>query len=969
MDKKASLSQGVIQNTNKPQSQKNAHLQKTNTARLGSGDEKQNLNTQRAINQPSNVQKAQQQQRESESKQLQQRKQKLLQNLQDQDYSHFAENKRYLNTMPAASNHRDGYEYEEEVFEQADNIVEDNDDVHDILNEEEDDFNPNDDIQEDSHSDNAQQQQQQLRPKTGASGAVQLQNQPDKPQQNQTQQQHQEQANQQQVIVDLTKYKGIYYNDENKKFQDDETGAHFEFGDLCNRLQGVMQWRLKLEEKDKLLNQQLEHRNYTLIKNDQKQITSQNQKTYQNMDETNSYTQHLNDNSQYGAPSENFNDETIEERRPYQGGNDRGDGFNAKRLLELGGNDIISHVGSKLDQVPTKQQSDVKNMLQKAGQKQQNNLNQGISRNTIGSQGQHGRTTEGIANGNFHKNGSNQMLLNENQFSEPQTTRLMFKNKFNENQQQQLQQMRYQMIQDEQEVDNFSANRGQSSTMTNYQVKGQFQYNGNPNNFMLQSKSTKDLASDSQIIDSQLAKSQINNRYSIKGSKITLQKNDQQLSKRNQVAVNAGKTNPALAHFMQNTNAQINQSAKSNIKIEGQMLQSSSRNHLKVSQGKSTIQNALQLNDFNKINQTSQLYEQKKTSPKLGKGINAATLIATQDFRAQQKAHTQMTKSFVLVGQSTQLSNNTGINGQYNLNTSRPSQVKTGLKPGMKTLNYTGKKDIHLHELGKLKTTRNKPSDFNPQSKGFIENNVRQLAASILSSKDQKAIQKSRNANQIYPLTTVQIKTSESIEGAFSGIPTQQIINQQSTLENLINNSHKMAIPHNTINQAQFSVLGGGSSSKGKSNTRDQTQTHKGSVAIISMQPQLNSEATRQKIMKSSLGFTKTSNKNPITADQTSKQDFGGNSQIKHVLGKSIFPSRNLQKNEMNLISKTVQQAQSNQFVGSPLNLASTKNSKSKNTKIQFGESGSSSQLHQQLTKARRSIGKSSDKRSFIAKN
>lgn len=27
--------------------------------------------------------------------------------------------------------------------------------------------------------------------------------------------------------VDLTKYKGIYFNDDNKKFQDEDTGAHF----------------------------------------------------------------------------------------------------------------------------------------------------------------------------------------------------------------------------------------------------------------------------------------------------------------------------------------------------------------------------------------------------------------------------------------------------------------------------------------------------------------------------------------------------------------------------------------------------------------------------------------------------------------------------------------------------------------------------------------------------------------------
>ena len=51
-------------------------------------------------------------------------------------------------------------------------------------------------------------------------------------------------------IVDLTKYKGIYYNDDNKKFQDDETGAHFEYIDLCKRLDRVLYQRRKQDEKE-----------------------------------------------------------------------------------------------------------------------------------------------------------------------------------------------------------------------------------------------------------------------------------------------------------------------------------------------------------------------------------------------------------------------------------------------------------------------------------------------------------------------------------------------------------------------------------------------------------------------------------------------------------------------------------------------------------------------------------------------
>lgn len=49
-------------------------------------------------------------------------------------------------------------------------------------------------------------------------------------------------------MVDLTKYKGIYYNDENKKFQDEDTGAHFEFCDLCKRLNLILSIRTKQEE-------------------------------------------------------------------------------------------------------------------------------------------------------------------------------------------------------------------------------------------------------------------------------------------------------------------------------------------------------------------------------------------------------------------------------------------------------------------------------------------------------------------------------------------------------------------------------------------------------------------------------------------------------------------------------------------------------------------------------------------------
>ncbi len=51
-------------------------------------------------------------------------------------------------------------------------------------------------------------------------------------------------------MVDLTKYKGIYFNDDNKKFQDEETGAHFEFNDLCRRIQPIQNLRFKIEQRE-----------------------------------------------------------------------------------------------------------------------------------------------------------------------------------------------------------------------------------------------------------------------------------------------------------------------------------------------------------------------------------------------------------------------------------------------------------------------------------------------------------------------------------------------------------------------------------------------------------------------------------------------------------------------------------------------------------------------------------------------
>lgn len=51
--------------------------------------------------------------------------------------------------------------------------------------------------------------------------------------------------------IDPQNFKGIYFNDDpNRKYQDPETGCHFEYYDLCKRL-------THLKEKRKILDKQL----------------------------------------------------------------------------------------------------------------------------------------------------------------------------------------------------------------------------------------------------------------------------------------------------------------------------------------------------------------------------------------------------------------------------------------------------------------------------------------------------------------------------------------------------------------------------------------------------------------------------------------------------------------------------------------------------------------------------------------
>lgn len=46
---------------------------------------------------------------------------------------------------------------------------------------------------------------------------------------------------------DLANYKGIYFGDDTKKYEDPETGAHFEFNDMVGRLTQLKELRRKID--------------------------------------------------------------------------------------------------------------------------------------------------------------------------------------------------------------------------------------------------------------------------------------------------------------------------------------------------------------------------------------------------------------------------------------------------------------------------------------------------------------------------------------------------------------------------------------------------------------------------------------------------------------------------------------------------------------------------------------------------
>ena len=57
--------------------------------------------------------------------------------------------------------------------------------------------------------------------------------------------------------IDLAEYKGIFFNEEpGQKWQDDATGAHFDFQDMCKRLQLAMEERKEIEKREKYYEKQ-----------------------------------------------------------------------------------------------------------------------------------------------------------------------------------------------------------------------------------------------------------------------------------------------------------------------------------------------------------------------------------------------------------------------------------------------------------------------------------------------------------------------------------------------------------------------------------------------------------------------------------------------------------------------------------------------------------------------------------------
>lgn len=52
------------------------------------------------------------------------------------------------------------------------------------------------------------------------------------------------------IIEDAHNYKGMYFEDNEEKYQDPVTGAHFEFKDISNKLEWIRQERCKSESRE-----------------------------------------------------------------------------------------------------------------------------------------------------------------------------------------------------------------------------------------------------------------------------------------------------------------------------------------------------------------------------------------------------------------------------------------------------------------------------------------------------------------------------------------------------------------------------------------------------------------------------------------------------------------------------------------------------------------------------------------------
>ena len=133
------------------------------------------------------------------------------------------------------------------------------------------------------------------------------------------------------------------------------------------------------------------------------------------------------------------------------------------------------------------------------------------------------------------------------------------------------------------------------------------------------------------------------------------------------MGVSGVKPNPALMHFMQ-SNKMANSSQQLNMNSKGfdGALQSASRNRINETVSKSQLGNPVRANSV--IKQGLSTQRGNKSSSKLGV-VNSSV-----DIRGSIVPNGQLTKSFILVGNSPHLTSSN--KREYNLKSSRNSQLK-----------------------------------------------------------------------------------------------------------------------------------------------------------------------------------------------------------------------------------------------------------------------------------------------------